>query len=187
MIEAKHPINSLGQLNLWDSCVDSWTWFVEVSMQTKDKPNAFKVSHHNGLFLALSAIWQLSQLVNGRIIENRFHSLFLGLCRNLSALLKGCVFTAAISDLLSPYPVACRNSSAQNAVLVTLRFTSRAHLKVCAGRNKSPACFYAVITVSQACNPPRSDNDIAPAFITWRRGERENADFEQMNTLTFMQ
>uniref|UniRef100_A0A7N6AGY8 Uncharacterized protein n=1 Tax=Anabas testudineus TaxID=64144 RepID=A0A7N6AGY8_ANATE len=61
------------------------------------------------------------------------------------------------------------------------------HLKVCAGRNKSPVCFYAVITVSQACNPQRSDNDIAPAFITWRRGERENADFEQMNTLTFMQ
>lgn len=75
----------------------------------------------------------------------------------------------------------------QNAILSPLLFALRAHLKVCAGRNKSPVCFYAVITVSQACNPQRSDNDIAPAFITWRRGERENADFEQMNTLTFMQ
>lgn len=75
----------------------------------------------------------------------------------------------------------------RNAILSPTPAPLRAHRKVCAGRNKNPACFYAVITVGQACNPQRSDNDIAPAFITWRRGERENADFEQMNTLTFMQ
>lgn len=56
-------------------------------------------------------------------------------------------------------------------------------------KRESPVCFYAVIAVSQACNPPRSDNDIAPCiyYTEERRGERENADFEQMNTLTFMQ
>lgn len=33
MIEAKHPINSLGQFNLWDSCVDNRTRSAEVNMQ----------------------------------------------------------------------------------------------------------------------------------------------------------
>lgn len=95
---------------------------------------------------------------------------------------------ALTNSLLSPFvDLNCDRLSLQNAILPPLLFSLRAHLKLCAGRNKSPVCFYAVITVSQACNPQRSDNDIAPAFITWRRGERENADFEQMNTLTFMQ
>lgn len=185
IIQAKDPINSWSQFNLCDSSVNKWRWSVEgTTMQRQSK-------HLQRTSLWCLSAWQWVPTVNRWITETHPRLSFPLLSPPNCVCLKSKVVDLALWSLtftsLTTTRVIAPCLFYKMPFLSRLLLTWRAHLKVWAAETKVSVCFYAVITVSQACNPQRSDNDIAPAFITWRRGERENADFEQMNTLTFMQ